>query len=480
MPHLTYTAMVREAACYLERNRRCGKHHVEHTGSNAYLLDFYDHLHDIGKGKEMIWYLLGLITTSPEGAKVFYPGHLNPMNMSQNVIDTGTATDAIARFAYRNRAAFSDAEHVRIRAALSEVVDDYLVEAARSKKITNQRLWGFTGLASYARYVGKEEMYRHIAHESIEQAFRDMTVDGFFRYYPNPARHLLPYDNVSAFYQSRHTAFIYYVLDMLGMDVAPYRSRLEVSTAALLSLFTIHGYKDMRLDCKRWYWRSSYEVASNSFDAYALAESTHAEAGAAFHNALYQIRNHFYGGFLHSHKGVDHNFQCPIFWTAHLAWLTRIPDIERRFDAVDAIVPFSFRLAGREVFSDTNAKRRILAHTLLKERNPTAGLMENGIADARVFWGKLPRAPYAYLFSAREAVNHMWYALRGFRFGEGIARAWGFFAESLMLLLPVYRLQYGVVETFSDMGTELVVTARPASKYGTSLGGNPITARIPL
>lgn len=480
MPRLTYAAMVREAARYLERNRRCGKHHVEHTGSNAYLLDFYDYLHDIEKGKEMVWYLLDLITASPEGAKVFYPGHLNPMNMSQNVIDTGTATDAIARFASRNRTAFSDAEHARIGAALSEVADGYLVEAVRSKKITNQRLWGLTGLASYARYVGKEGMYRRSAHESIEQAFRDMTVDGFFRYYPNPARHLAPYDNVSAFYQSRHTAFIYYALEVLGMDVEPYRSRLEASTAALLSLYTAQGYKDMRMDCKRWYWRSPYEVASNSFDAYALVQSIREEAHAALHNALYQIRSHFYGGFLHSHKGTDHNFQCPIFWTAHLAWLTRIPDIERRLDAAETTVPFSFRFAGREVFSDTNVKRRILVHTLLKERNPTAGLMENGIEDMHMFWGRFPHMPHAYLFSAREAANHTWYALRGFRFGEGLARACGFFADSLMMLLPAYRLRFGVVETFSTTGAELVVTVRPASRYGTPMKSGSATVRIPL
>lgn len=472
--------MIHEAARYLERSRTCPKHHVEHTGSNAYLLDFYDYLGEIEKGKELIRYLLGLIVISPEGAKVFYPGHLNPMNMSQNVIDTGTAVDTIARFATKNREAFSEEEHTRIRTALKEVVEGYLAEAARSKQITNQRLWGLTGVVSYAQYVGEENTYRGIAEESIERAFSDMTADGFFRYYPNPAKYLIQYDNMSAFYQSRHTAFIRYALETLGMHTALYRARLEQSIAALLSMYTADGWKDMRMECKRWYWLSPYEVASHTFDAYTFSHSNMPEAKVVLQNVLYQVREHFYDGFLHSHKGINHNFQCPIFWTAHLAWLTRVPDIERRFNAADTLMPFSFHFEGREVFSDTNPKRRILVNTFIKERNPTTGIFDNGIEDSRVFFGRPPSLPHAYFFSVREAINHAWYALRGLHFGEFIVRKWEFVIESLTMLLPVYRMAYGKIETFEVTDNEVIATVHLGSKYGTILKDDPVTVRIPL
>lgn len=481
MPHITFHEMIRQTAEYLERNRTCTKHHVEHTGSNAYLLDMYDYLGEIETGKTLIWYLFGLIVTSPEGAKVFYPGHMNPMNMSQNVIDTGTAVDTIARFAAKHRTAFSEEEHARIRTALKEVVEGYLAEAARTKQITNQRLWGLTGVASYARYVSEEDRYRTIAKESIERAFRDMTMDGFFRYYPNPAKHLTQYDNISAFYQSRHTAFIQYALEALDMDTKPYRAHLEQSIAALLSMYTANGWKDLRMECKRWYWLSKYEVASHSFDAYALSHSNIPEAKAALHNVLYHIREHFYGRFLHSHKGVNHNFQCPIFWTAHLAWLTRIPDIERKFNEANTLAPFSFRFEGKGVFADTNLERRVLVNTLLtKERNPTTGIFNNGLEDTRVFFGALPHLPHAYFFSAREAVNHAWYALRGLHFGEFVARKWKLILESLTMFLPIYRTAYGKIESFEIIDNEVIVTVRPGSKYGTLLKSDSITVHIPL
>lgn len=479
MPHITFHEMIRQTAEYLERNRTCTKHHVEHTGSNAYLLDMYDYLGEIETGKTLIWYLFGLIVTSPEEAKVFYPGHMNPMNMSQNVIDTGTAVDTIARFAAKHRTAFSEEEHARIRTALKEVVEGYLAEAARTKQITNQRLWGLTGVASYARYVSEEDRYRTIAKESIERAFRDMTADGFFRYFPNPPRHSLPYDNMTTFYQSRHTAFIEYALSVFG-DREHYANEIEKSNQALLSMYRSDGIKDLRMECKRWYWLSPYEVASHTFDAYALSHSRMPEAGAALKNVLYQVREHFYDGFLHSHKGANHNFQCPIFWTAHLAWLVRIPNIERRFNEAITLLPFSYRFEGKGVFADTNPERRILVNTLLKERNPSTGIFDNGLEDKRVFFGALPHLPHAYFFSAREAVNHAWYALRGLHVGEFIVRKWKFVIESLTMFLPMYRTAYGNIDAFEVSENEVMVTVRPGSKYGTLMKGESITVRTPL
>ncbi|XKT74493.1 MAG: hypothetical protein ACJKTH_00125 [Patescibacteria group bacterium UBA2163] len=461
--------MIREAAVYLEKNRTCPKHRVEHTGSNAYLLDFYDYLGEIEKGKKFVWYLLDLVVESPEGAKVFYPGHLNPMNMSQNVIDTGTAVDAVARFATNNRDSFSKKEHEKIQTTLREVAEGYLVKTARSKKITNQRLWGLTGLASYARYLGEESAYRTIAHESIERAFKDATPDGFFRYYPDPAKNSLPYDDITTFYQSRHTAFAQYTLNALNIKEGVYEEALEASIGALLSMYDSNGIKDLRMECKRWYWLSSYEVASHAFDAYALSHSKNPIAQKALNNVLYQVRQHFFDGFLHSHKGLNFNFQCPIFWTAHLAWLTRIDGIEDMFNHANELQPFLYTFHGKEVFSDTNQARRILINTRWQKRNPTTGIYQNGLDAAHRLRFQIPRLPYAYFFSVKEVLNHSWYALRGGHAGEAIVRLWRFFTDSVTMVLPWYQTGFGKIVSMEIEKESVKLTVLPASKFGTLL-----------
>lgn len=471
--------MIHDSVQYLERNQKCSKHHVGHTGSNAYLLDFYTYLGEIEKGKKFVFELLDLIVDSPDGGRVFYPGHLNPMNMSQNVIDTGTAVDAIARFVFLNKEHFSDDEHKEVKQSLKEVVETYLAEAACSKKITNQRLWGLTGVASYARYVGEEKKYLPVARESLEKAFSDMTVDGFFRYYPDPEKHSRPYDSMTTFYQSRHTTFMQYALESLGLDASEYTDRLQKSVDALLSMYLSNGTKDMRMECKRWYWLSPYEVASHAFDAYALAHSENEASRAALHNVLFQTREHFFDGFLHSHKGVNANFQCPIFWTAHLAWLCRIPNIENLFEKASKLTHFSYTFRGKEVFTHTDTSKRVMVNSLLHERNPTTGIFENGLPGRGVWRAKIPKLPHAFLFSVREVVNHARAALRGLHFFEAITRLSLFAQEALFMFLPYYSVRYGKVEDLQYTDSEVVVKVKPGSKYGTVLDSVE-TVTIPL
>ena len=58
---ITFNQMMREAALYLEKNMRCPKHHVEHTGNTTYLLDIYSYLGEIEKGKQLITTLMSRI-----------------------------------------------------------------------------------------------------------------------------------------------------------------------------------------------------------------------------------------------------------------------------------------------------------------------------------------------------------------------------------------------------------------------------------
>ncbi|MDP1760333.1 MAG: hypothetical protein Q8L01_02695 [Candidatus Woesebacteria bacterium] len=466
----TFNALVRDAASYLEEHQCCGKHHVEHTGSNCYLLDFYSTLGEIEKGKELIAYIFTLVTGT-KGGKVFYPGHMNPMNMSQNVIDTGACVDSIARFLHLHRNAFTQFEHTEYGAKLHEVAETYLKSAAAEKSLTNQRLWGLTGLASYARYVETHE-YDDIIRASIERAFTDMTVDGFFLYMPHAREHgnFEGYEGITTFYQSRCTAFIRYSLDAARIDTTPFEERLRQSERALLAMYLADGTKDLRLECKRWYWQSAYEVASAGFDAYALAHSREPAASVALHNLLFQTRKHFFDGYLHSHLGAAVNFQCPIFWTAHLAWALRVKNLSDEYNNANALQDFSFRLEGKEVFTDTNASRRILVNARWQVRNFNEGIYDNGLADVAGWSWRVPALPPAFLFSIRETVNHTWYALRGGHFSEAVLRMWRFARECIVMLLPRYSTRYGRVSSFALKGNALEVLVSSGTKYGTLLG----------
>lgn len=476
---IEFDDMVWQAARHLEQSFQCGKHHVKHTGSLCYLLDFYDYLGEIGNGKKHIEWLLELIVESG-GARVFYPGHINPMNMSQNVIDTGAATDAIARFAHRHRGVFTEEEHARILSTLQDVAESYLKIAGAEKPLTNQRLWGLTGLASFARYAGKEDRYRDIVEGSMKQAFVDVTPDGFFRYYPNAQKYgsFSGYDGISAFYQSRCTAFMRYALDAVSLSYERWEAQLRKSEEALLAMYTAEGVKDLRLECKRWYWLSSYEVAGSGFDSFALAHSKAPEARIVLHNVLYQVRRHFLNGYLYSHKGAAVNFQCPIFWTAHLAWLVRIDGIKEIFNGADSLQEFSYRFMGNEVHTETTPEKRILINTRWQMRNQTSGIYENGLPH-QAYWSlRFPDLPPRFLFSLRETTNHAWYALRGGYVHEFALRIFIAVRELIVMFLPRYSTGYGRIESVhyqsfeQDSAIEIVV--RPASKYGTVYQGKPV------
>ena len=475
---IEFDAFLQDVVTYLERNRRCPKHHVEHTGSNTYLLDFYSFQGDLERGKRLIEYLVSKIV-SDGNAKVFYPGRLNQMNMSNNIIDTGAAVDTIARFLTKHGEYFTKEEHERFGGAIEGVARTYLMTAAVEKPITNQRLWGITGLASFAAYKETREFDSHIQ-ESIEKAFSDMTVDGYFRYYPDAPKHkaFAGYDGITTFYQSRCTTFIRYALAITGIDSVPYEERLKQSERALLSMYLAEGYKDMRMECKLWYWLTPYEVASHGFDGYALAnaKADSEVTGVALHNVLYQVRNHFSDGYLHAAKGPAINFQCPIFWTAHLAWLTRIPDIRTTFNAASELQPFTYQFFGKEVTTSTSPQQRFLLDARWQERNLTVGIYDTGLPEkGNVRWNfSFPKAPPAFLFSLRENMNHTWYALRGGYISEALTRQWRFLCQCVVMLLPRYSVRYGKVTSLSydrssDEKVHVLVTVLPATKYGSVL-----------
>ncbi len=475
---ITFDELVASGVVFLESNRHCSKHHVEHTGSNAYLLDFYTAQGAVEKGKDFIRYLMTLIVLD-RSSFVFYPGRLNQMNMSNNVIDTGATVDSVARFLRIHHDAFTPEEHHNYGTLLAKVVDTYLLPAALEKPITNQRLWGLTGIASFARYRGEEARFRPHIVASIERAFLDMTPDGFFRYYPNASQYAAfeGYDGISAFYQSRHIAFIEYALSETGMSREPYTDRLDRAMRSLLSMYTSKGWKDMRLECKRWYWQSPYEVASHGFDAYALATHPMASTDTALSNILFQIRNNFSSGHLLSHKGLPINFQCSIFWTAHLAWMLRVSQSSQRFNEAKEVIPFSYEFRGVEVYAKTSSKSRVLINARFQSRNPTVGIYDNGLPPKVVWSLKFPHLPPAFGMSVREVLNHTWYALRGGYVFEALFRVIRFSGELVVMLLPRYSSTYGRIESmhYNEKESTIEVIVFFGTKYGTVL---PFSERL--
>lgn len=476
--------LVQQSVSYLEQAKKCPKHHVYHTGSLCYLLDFYDFLGDVEKGEEHIHELLALIVED-HGAPVFFPGHMDPMNMSQNVIDTGSAADAISRFAWKHREALSAEAHERIRHALKPVAEKYLAHAALEKHITNQRLWGLTGLASWARYAGEEARWRGVVEASVRQALADMSADGFFYYVPQAAEvgMFAGYAGVSAFYHSRCLAFIRYAAECTGVSLTPYNDALQKADQALVAMYESGGLKDMRIECKRWYWLSEYEVAATGFDTYALMHSSCSAARTLVPHVLTQLEAHWRQGALMSHHGAQTNFQCPIFWTAHLAWLLRVDTIREAWGARRAAAPFTFQMHGKEVFADTTPERRVWVSTLTTARNMTVGVYHNGLPRRYRLRMIVPQLPPRLLFSVRETANHVWCALRGGALSEALARLWQLGLWLLWVPLSVCADHWGQVQSFKLLreGEKevLEVLVLPGTLYGT-LTKVPVTVRIEL
>jgi len=323
----------------------CPKHRVEHTGKNVYSAvidmrlyrltgqeDYYQ------RAKLRVQRTVQKLVQDPDfGYWIFYPGRLNRWNMANSVIDAGACVDVLATFYLDYQDRLSEKEKQEIKEAIFKVSDGYLNKATVTKEITNQRLWGGTGL-SRAYQIFKEEKWRQSLLNSIERSIKEMWPDGTFPYhsYWQEYRIFKGIYDTTTYYQSRCIAFIYYILENIGEDLDKYREKLIKAADLLVVMYQPNGIKNINLECKRWYWLSSYEVASNAFDVYTLTktyEITGNEIYAYYaKRALNQILNHLLldKGITSHLNEAQNNFQCRVFWNAHLAWLSRT--IDKAFD----------------------------------------------------------------------------------------------------------------------------------------------------
>ncbi|QQG42920.1 MAG: hypothetical protein HYW15_01780 [Candidatus Giovannonibacteria bacterium] len=322
-----------------ERNGNifCAKHGVEHTGKIAYaailnleLFDATGEAEYLKRARIYAEFVYSKIKPEPsEKYWIVWPGNYSRYNMSNSSLDAGAGIDALSSLLLHPKSGLSGETIEKYRDAVRKVASSYLTEAASEKPITNQRLWAGTGLAAaYALF--REDKWKDAVLKGIERALREQWADGFFSYHPSPEKSGMPDSarDLTSFYHSRHIGFILYSLARLGVDWRAYEANLSKGIRALVALIGRDGLKNVRAEAKRWYWHSFYEVASYSFDLYALlvwGERAGDELATEYARLMWerleseQAKD---GWILASNAGE--NFQCKIFWTCQTAWLARV------------------------------------------------------------------------------------------------------------------------------------------------------------
>lgn len=455
---------------YLDKNYYCKKHKIEHTGKNAYALDFYSYLGDFDKAKKLVFKILDKVVED-NGHTIFYPGSINHYNKSNNVIDCGIIVDSISRFMSGHKDIFGEEEIKKIDNILYRVVYSYLIKAAVVKPITNQRLWGSTGLASYYNYK-KDDLLLPIIEKSIEISLSEMTSDGFFIYHPHAEdnRTFGGYRGLTTYYQSRCTAFIYYAILDSGLDLSKYEEKLERSIDALISMYKKEGYKDLSLECKRWYWLSDYEVASNTFDIYALSKSKRPLSKKVLLKSLEQIKNHISNGYLNSHNGRNYNYQCNLFWNAHLAWILRTDNIESLWNESSDTKLDNIKIKLDKVINIYTSNYQIILNNFWQDRNYTTGIFDNGLPqkyNKKFYKLGFIKPNKNVLISIKENLYHSKVALRTFNFGEAFVRLIKMMKNIFISFLPIYSLKYGKVDKFIWYDNDnLEFNIHPATRFG--------------
>lgn len=393
----------------------CPEHRIEHTGKNAGAIVIAAELarHDPTADRDR------LLAVAVEQAErlvarleregdstcfTFRPGRHDPYNCSNNVIDGGACSDALAELVVTFGERLSAEQRARYAHAAVLHAQTYLRYAILDKGIPAQRAWAMTGAAG-AFHLARHEVLELAVREGERILARLQHADGSFPYHPldQGAGHPGASD-VSAFYQSRVTGFTLFALERIGADPSRAGSREPLLRGLdfLAALQAPDGTKCGLLEAKPWYWGAEYEVASHPFDVYALARGWRHFRGAryaegALRSARAWIAHLAPDGRPTSHRpgpGRGRSYQCPVFWAGHASWLARaLPDLAAI--ARGAGAPPESRGAGLE---------------LATTHFPDAGLVR--LEDpAVVAWvrGARPRAN----------VHH------GSPLGAGLLRVWG-------------------------------------------------------
>jgi hypothetical protein len=315
----------------------CAEHRLDHTGRSSRSIVIDCALHAAtGDDRYFQRALSRALTTDarlapdPEhGAWIFHPGRLDPNNMSTSVIDGGDCVDALATFLLQFADRVDDDLRERLEATIARHCDTYLANAAVTKEVTNQRLWGAMGLASAYRLTGKDAR-KDAVMRSLEVSFGDQNPDGSFSYHPTATEHGLPAGagGASVYYQSRHLAFAHHARVMCDEPEA-FAAEFERGIDFLLAAITPEGFKPLVLDSKPWFWQGPLEAGSHPYDLYAIAalapDGSSEDVLANLTGRLFETRDE--DGAFRGVPAGGRGFNCRHFHTADLAWLARAAEL---------------------------------------------------------------------------------------------------------------------------------------------------------
>lgn len=352
-------AVVQRVATWMKEQRTaqgvllCPEHGIEHTGKNAGLVVLACELVRQGLAPAEDWLpvaeeqalrLAGRLEREGDSTCwTFRPGRHDPFNCSNNVIDGGACSDALADFLELAQDRLAPGVQSLLTRACVLHAQTYLRYAAFDKPIPAQQAWALTGVAQAWRRSG-HEVLRYATVEGVTALQQVMHADGSFAYHGHPQEGVEAGEphpgatDVSSFYQSRVSAFALFALERIGQDPAETRWRegFEAQLEFLAALYAPDGIKLAAIEAKPWYHGAEYEVASHPFDVFALARGARCferpEWGAlAWRAAEAWARHVTPAGQPQSHEpgqGRQRSYQCPTFWAGHSAWMARaLPDL---------------------------------------------------------------------------------------------------------------------------------------------------------
>lgn len=335
----------------------CPEHRIEHTGKSAGVIVMACELARLSASEDrdalyevaiqQAERLVSRLEREPDSTCfTFRPGRHDPYNCSNSVIDGAACSDALAELVLSHGTNLSADQRERFQHASVLHAQTYLRYAILDKGIPAQKAWAMTGVAGAWKLAG---------HEVLELAVREgerllaevQHEDGSFPYHPLEAGAAHPgASDVSAFYQSRVTAFSMFSLERIGLDPAhvDHRVALERGLEFLLALSGPDGLKCGLVEAKPWYWGATTEVASHPFDVFALARGFRHFGDARLARASLRAFRAWVGclgpdGRPTSHRAGQgqgqgqsrsQSYQCPVFWAGHASWMARsLEDLAR-------------------------------------------------------------------------------------------------------------------------------------------------------